>query len=143
MEPKGFALGDKVRIVSKHNGTYGRVGAIYEIVNLNGLHSNAIPIYANNTYLGNEVGKFHRQVTLYHGDLEFAWSTRKEHAEAIMEEIDELKVTLKAKEKEVEYLLKYEDEEEELAHKIKKILENKNSAKAIAEILREHKTDLM
>jgi hypothetical protein len=143
MQPKGFALGDRVKIVSKHNGTYGKIGSIYEIINLNGLRQNATPIYPTNTYLGSEIGKFSRQITLYHGDIEFSWSTRKEHAESIMVEIVGLKEMVKSKEKEVEFLLKYKDEEEELAYKIKKILENKDSVKAIAEILRDHKTDLM
>jgi hypothetical protein len=143
MEPQGFDIGDKVKIISKRNGSYGRMGAFYEIINLNGLRPRSTPIYDNNTYLGVEVGNSRRTITLYHGDLEYAWANRKEHAEYLKEKIKELEKDIKAKKLEMEHLLKYKDEEEELAHKIKEILENKNDVVAIAEILRKHKTDLL
>ena len=146
MELYVFRPGDKVKVVSNTFGTRAAIGKIYQIVTASvGPGTTAI---TSDYYAAMEIGILGKtrgriNVGIYHGDLIKGYGSRKEQAEHLKEEVATMKIEIKQKEDEIEYLLKYKDEEEYLAVKIADIMKNKNDTAAIAEILRKHKTDLL
>jgi hypothetical protein len=141
METTSYKVGDKVKVETAKCGTPRTL--IGKTFTITWASYNGAGAMTSDYYNGNPIDGTDKISTIYHGDLVPAFISRKEHAEYLKTEIDDMKESIKLKEKEVEILLKYKDEEEELAAKISEILKNKNDVVAIAKILRGHKTDLL
>ena len=139
MEARILSPGTSVKVVGNRYGTnvylMGKCFVIKSSSIIAG--SNAL---TNDYYYADDRG---RQVVLYHGDVEKGWQNREEEIAFLKAEILMEKKTIKNYEDRIGYLQKYKDEEEALAYKIYEIMQNKNDVKAIAELLRKNKSDLL
>ena len=115
MKETAYNLKDKVRVVDNEFGTCLMRGTILQITNLEGLFPNQL-VAPNSHYRAKDSkGNIH---TVFHGDLDYGYESREEHAKALQEEIDKTKKELKKKEQEVEILLKYKDDADYWVHQL-------------------------
>ncbi len=91
------------------------IGKMYECVNLQGLIPGDVPGRGVTSVIQLKNPRTHQPVSVYLQDLADGWSSRKEHAAAVKEELTDLKKTVKQKELEYERLSKYDSDEEEIA----------------------------
>ena len=133
----GFPIGTKVKLKTKQYGSEGTVGDIFEITDTRGDIARGVD--ARWCYRAKSVGTdgLSRHYYLYHGDLELYFQTRREHIIAVRKELRRLKKEEKEQRALLDYLEKYEDEADFLAHKIAAIMKKGGDVAAIRAILKE------
>jgi hypothetical protein len=122
-------VGDKILLIKSHNG----------LPNWEGLICSVISTTKTSAVIKNDAGLTGTMYFDRSPSDEFCLASREKRAEFLKNKIEILKKNLADMEKEIGNLERFEDDEAEMAHKLKKLISAKDE-NAMAALLRELKT---